>query len=346
MPTPAGISLTSYGGACDGRTDNSAAITRGIADTKAKGVALLIPAGQCNFSSVIKLDSGKIAGSGVTSVLYATNYQAASIFMYGSAPSVTNLKLTGAAAPSRQSAWESTKITIFGATNFVIDSVTIDGAPAASIQTAQNASHGTITNNHISNSLADSIHMTDGANYMTVNNNVIENSGDDGIAVVSYGYDANYVNNITARNNIVRNNRWGRNMSVVGGKNVLYENNLLQNNPNYACVYIAQESGYATKGVDSVTVQRNSFENCGSITTGHGGVLVYSDGGAAVNNVQVVSNLMTQQGQNGIRAYSSLVTGLQVENNKISGANPALSITTPGATVLPYTSGAVGYVAP
>jgi hypothetical protein len=345
-PAAAGVSLADYGGVCDGRTDNSAAISRGIADTKSKGVALLIPSGQCNFGAVIKLDSAKISGNGASSVLYATNYQQASIFMYGSGASVTNVKLTGADAPGRQAAWESTKITVMGATDFVIDGVTIDKAPAASIQTAKNASRGTITNNHISNSLADSIHMTDGANGMTVTGNVIENSGDDGIAVVSYGYDGNYVSNVTARNNIVRGNRWGRNMSIVGGKNVVYENNLLENNPQYACMYVAQEAGYNSKGVDTVTLQRNTMNNCGSTSTSHGGVLVYSDGGAAVNNVAVLANAINQQGQNGIRAYGSMVTGLRVEGNQITGANPATTISTPGTVVVPYSGGPVGYVAP
>jgi hypothetical protein len=305
-----------------------------------------MPSGQCNFGTVIKLDSAKISGNGPTSVLYATNYQQASIFMYGTRPSVTNVKLTGASAPGRQSAWESTKITIMGASDFVIDSVTIDKAPAASIQTAKNATRGTISNNHITNSLADSIHMTDGASYMTVTGNVIENSGDDGIAVVSYGYDANFVNNVTARNNIVRGNRWGRNMSIVGGKNVVYENNLLENNPQYACMYVAQEAGYDSKGVDTVTLQRNTMNNCGSTTTNHGGVLVYSDGGAAVNNVAILANAINQQGQNGIRAYGSMVTNLRAEGNQIAGANPATTISTPGAVVVPYAGGAVGYVAP
>jgi hypothetical protein len=179
-----------------------------------------------------------------------------------------------------------------------------------------------------------------------VTGNVIENSGDDGIAVVSYGYDVNYVNNITARNNVVRGNRWGRNMSIVGGKSVVYENNLLENNPQYACMYVAQEAGYNSKGVDTATLQRNTMNNCGSTTTGHGGVLVYSDGGAAVNNVRVLNNAINQNGQNGIRAYGSMVTGLRVENNKIAGANPATTISTPGAVVTAYTSGTVGYVAP
>ena len=89
----------------------------------------------------------------------------------------------------------------------MIDHVTIEGSPAAGIQTAQKPTRGRITNNTIRNTLSDSIHMTDGASHHHGGENLIENSGDDGIAVVSYKHDSARVNNITARNNMVRNNK-------------------------------------------------------------------------------------------------------------------------------------------
>ncbi|WP_427913125.1 right-handed parallel beta-helix repeat-containing protein [Ramlibacter sp. MMS24-I3-19] len=344
-PAVADVSLTTYGGVCDGRTDNNAAIARGIADTQAKGVALLIPAGQCNFSQVIHLDSGKISGSGPDSVLYATDWQQASIFMSGDGPSVTKVKLTGAASPGRQENWENTKITTMGATNFVIDSVTIEGAPAASIATARNTSHGRITNNTIRNSLADSIHMTEGASYITVEGNTIENSGDDAIAVVSYSENPTAVNNITARNNVIRNNKDGRGMSIVGGRTVLYENNYIEGNPKWACMYFAQESSFATWNVIGVTAQRNTLKNCGGLETGQGAVMVFSDG-LANDDIQLVSNDIIQDSRNGIR-YFGPQTRVLLQNNRYSGSGaaydgaPSLDV-----TIVPYTSGPVGYVAP
>ncbi|WBY00790.1 glycosyl hydrolase family 28-related protein [Ramlibacter tataouinensis] len=348
-PAPAGISLTNYGGVCDGRTDNNAAISRGIADTKAKGLALLIPAGQCNFSSVIQLDGGKIAGAGPTSVLYATNWQQASIYMRGNAPSVTKVKLTGAPAPGRVPNWESTKIMIWGATNFVIDGVTIENSPAASIQTLRKANRGLITNNTIRNSLSDSIHLTDGASDITVENNVIDGSGDDGIAVVSYQGDGTPVSNVTARNNIVRGNKWGRNMSVLGGRNILYENNLLQNNSQWACLYFAQETPWNTFNVIGATAQRNTLQNCGNVSNGHGAVLIFSDGsyngGAPNDDIKVISNDIIQDGRNGFNWWGPQ-TNVRLENNRYTGSGPAYAGNGPGVTVVPHGGGTVGYVAP
>ena len=278
-------------------------------------------------------------------MLYATNWQQAAIFMSGDGVSVSKVKLTGTAAPGRQAAWENTKITIIDATNFVIDGVTIDGAPAASIQTGPNTSRGRITNNTIRNSLSDSIHMTDGASYITVENNTIENSGDDGIAVVSYGENPVAVNNITARNNIVRNNKGGRGMTVVGGRTVLYENNYIEGNPSWACMYFAQESSYATWNVVGVTAQRNTFKNCGSLNTGHAAVMIYSDG-EPNDNIKLISNDISQDSRTGIR-YFGAQTRIRLENNRYSGSGTAYDgDATPNVTIIKYTSGPVGYVAP
>ena len=129
----------------------------------------------------------------------------------------------------------------------------------------------------------------------------------------------------------------------------VYENNLQQGNlSGYACFLVAQENvgTLATKGSDNVRFERNTIENCGSQATGHGGALIYSDGAQAHNNIVLLNNDFRQSGQAGIRAYNNYTYGLRLENNRISGASPAYSVSTANATVIPYTSGAVGYVAP
>ena len=79
--------------------------------------------------------------------LYALNPSREAIFMFGDGAEVSLLKLSGRKATTRQAAWEATRITLFGATNFVIDKVTIDGSAAAGIQTAKSTNNGHITNN-------------------------------------------------------------------------------------------------------------------------------------------------------------------------------------------------------
>jgi hypothetical protein len=187
--------------------------------------------------------------------------------------------------------------------------------------------------------------MTDRASYITVEGNRIEGSGDDGIAVVSYTKDGALSHHITARNNTVIGNKWGRSMSVVGGSDVLYENNTLENSGAYTCMYLAQENSWNTYGAKNVVVQRNTFKNCGSTTTGHGAIMVFSDGQDTNNNISLIRNDITQNGQAGIRVFSAGNVGIIVDSNRVQGAGKALDITTPGVALTQFVSGLVGAVA-
>ncbi len=343
---PATVAITSFGAVCDGRFDNSSAIARAISAARRLNHTVLVPVGVCAYGDVIRLDGVKLTGTGDSSVLHALNPSREAIFMSGDGAAVSRIKLAGERASRRQAAWEATRITLFGATNFVIDNVTIEGSAAAGIQTARAANHGAITNNRIKDTLSDSIHLTDRASHITVDNNHIENSGDDGIAVVSYRNNGGPVHHITARNNVVLNNRWGRQMSVVGGSEVLYENNRLENNlAGAACLYVAQEAGYATYGSHGVTLRRNSLRNCGGGRSGHGAVMLYSDGQEANSSISIVRNDIAQS-RLGIRVFSPMNSRVTVDSNRVVGASTPVEIATPGVSFTPYTSGPIGYEAP
>ena len=340
---PAGaISITAHGARCDGHSDDSAAIAAAITAARAQGVAVAVPAGICAYGDLIRLDGVKLLGAGPQSVLHALDWSRQSIFVSGDGVEIRNLTLAGVRAPSRQANWEATRITLFGATNFVIDHITIEGSAAAGIQTADGASRGRITNNRITDTLSDAIHLTDRASHLTVEGNRIEGAGDDGIAVVSYQSDGGLVHHITARNNVVLNNRWGRQMSVVGGRDILYENNYLEANlAAFACLYIAQERPYATYGAKRVVVRYNTLTSCGGADTGHGAVMVYSDGWEPNTNITLTRNDIRQDGQPGIRIFGPN-NSVAVRANRIIGAVPATDIATPGVILTPYVSGRVG----
>lgn len=345
---PAGaIDIRSTGARCDGSFDNSSAIAAAIASAKAKRVAVYVPAGTCAYGDVIRIDGVRLVGAGDASVLYALNPSREAIYMFGSGVEVSLLKLSGRKASTRTPNWEATRISLFGATNFVIDKVNIDGSAGAGIQTAWSTNNGRITNNTIRNTLADAIHMTDKASYITVEGNRIEAAGDDGIAVVSYRRDGGLVKNITARNNVVLGNKWGRQMSVVGGSQVLYENNHLENNlAQAACLYIAQEASYATFAAHDVVARYNTLKTCGGAATGHGAAMVFSSGEETNTNITLARNDIVQNGQAGIRVFSAYNNGVRVDSNRVQGASPALDIRSAGVTVIPYSSGSVGYVTP
>jgi hypothetical protein len=337
QPTPSGpdILLSDHGARCDGTFDNSAALASAIAAARESHAVVRIPRGVCAYGDLLHLDSARLRGDGAASILYALDWRRAAIFMSGEGAEVRDLTLAGRLAPSREAAWETTRITLKGATGFVIDGVTVRGSSAAGIQTAAGAHSGRITRNHIRDTFADAIHMTDGAAHITVEDNLIENAGDDGIAVVSYRRDGALSHHITARRNTVRNSRHGRPMSVVGGADVLYEDNVLENSGKYACVYIAQEASYATYGAQRVVVRGNRLRNCASLLTSHAGIMIFNDGEDPNTDIELLDNVIRQRGQTGIRVLGPLNRNIRLDGNKVQGSLWPVRLDGDGVTVGP-----------
>lgn len=339
-PTPRqGVNPMQFGAKCDGATDDAAALTAAIASAKARGLPVLLPAATCAYGTVLTLDGVKLVGRGDASMLWALDPSREAIFLRGSGAEVRYLKLAGVRPTKRAAPWEGARIVAFGASQFVIDNVTIDGATATGIQTARGATDGMISNNRISNTLADGIHITGRASYITIVGNVIDGTGDDGIAVVSYQRDNGPTHHITAAHNTVSNNRGGRGMSVVGGSDVLYENNRISNSGRYACLYLAQEDSWKTLPISNVIARNNTLSNCGSPATGHAAVMLFSNSSTNAG-VQILRNDITQSGQRGIRAFGQN-TDVTIDGNRVSGSEQALQLPA-GMRATPYSVGAVG----
>lgn len=338
-----GVSPMQYGARCDGTTDDAAAITTAIRSAKAKGLPVLLPAATCAYGSVLTLEGVRMAGHGDASVLWALNPSRAAIFMRGSGPEVRHLKLAGRTPTARAAPWEGARIVAFGASDFVIDNVTIDGSTGTGIQTARGATRGVISNNRIRSTLADGIHITGRASHISIVDNLVEGTGDDGIAVVSYQRDGGLTHHITAARNTVRDNKGGRGMSVVGGSDVLYEHNRISHTGRFACLYLAQEDSYKTLPVSNVVVRYNTLSHCGSAATGHAAVMLFGKSMANAG-VQILRNDIEQGGQRGIRAFG-LNTGVSIEGNRVSGAGQALQLPA-GMTATPYSAGDVGAKSP
>lgn len=337
------VRLEDHGAVCDGVTDDAAAIRRAIERGRQLRLPVRVPVGRCAFGDVIRLHGVTLRGTGAGSQLYALDWARSAIFMSGASPAVLDLTLSGVPAPSRKAPWEMTRITIIGATEFAIERVVIEGSAAAGIQTAQAPTRGRIVGNVVRNTLSDGIHLTDGASHVLIEGNLVEQTGDDGIAVVSYWSDALPVSDITARNNVVRKNHWGRNMSVVGGRRVRYENNLLQGNlAGLACLYIAQEDrSMRTKGATDVTADRNTLENCGGAQ--HAAVMIFSDGNATNERIRLRRNDIRPGGPTGIRVFSPWNVDVLLEANRIAESARPLDVSGPSVSVIPYADGPVGH---
>jgi parallel beta-helix repeat protein len=335
-----GVNPMQTGAKCDGDTDDKAALQAAIDSARSKGLPVVLPAATCAYGGVLKLDGVKLIGRGDASVLWALDPLQAALILRGSGSEVRNLKLTGVKPTKRHPPREGARIVPFGASQFVIDNVTIDGSTATGIQTARGATQGTISNNRVSNTLADGIHITGGSSYITITGNVIHDTGDDGIAVVSYQRDEGITHHITAVRNTVSRNLGGRSMSVVGGSDVLYENNRLSDNQGAACLYLAQEDSWKTMPISNVIARNNTLINCGNPAIGHAAVMLFAKSSPNAG-VQILRNDITQNGQQvGIRMFGPN-NDVAIDGNRVSGGRQALQLPS-GVRATPYSAGNVG----
>lgn len=334
-----GIDPMHHGARCDGASDDAPALIAAIAAAKGEGVPVRLPAATCAYANVLTLDGVRLIGRGDASVLWALDPSRAAVFLRGSGAELRSLKLAGAPPVKRSPKLEQARVVALSATRFVVDNVTIVGSNGGGIQTSRGASHGTISNNRVSETLADGIHITGRASHITITDNLVERTGDDGIAVVSYEGDGGLTTNVTAARNTVRDNRGGRGMSVVGGADVLYEYNRISNTGRYACLYLAQEDSYKTLPISNVVARYNTLSNCGSAVTGHAAVMLFSNSRANAG-VRIERNDIAQSGQRGIRAFGQN-DDVTIDGNRVSGAAQPLQLP-PGLRARPWSEGRVG----
>ncbi len=320
--------------------DNTGLLLQAIDDAKAKGEPLWIQPGVFAYSDILTLDGVTMYGEGT---LYALNPLRSAIFLKGKGAALHDVKLSGPPPPARGTTRESCRVVAFEAEDWMVTGVTVDSCAGAGIR-ADSSRHGTISYNRITGTLADAIHNTDCTSDMLIEDNTIERPGDDGIACVSYQGQGGYVERVTARRNRISANVGGRSMSVVGGRDITYELNMLEDNPNAAGVYIAQEDAYKTYGAHDVRIRRNSIHNCGGVAKDHTAVLIFSGKFEVNTGITVERNVIVFDVKNvgGIRDYSQ-DTGCVFDSNVMMGCTPNYRINHPELfTVIPYTSGPVG----
>jgi len=338
------VSIASFGAVSDGTTNNSTAIANAIASAKSLGLHVLVPAGTWAYGADIELDGVQMDGVGDTSILYALDYTHSAINLRGTGAAVRTMRLTGAVSPTRLSTLDSCHVVAFG-TQFTVSDLLIDGAGSVGVF-SYGGTNGTITNCRVNDTKADSIHMTFASSNITVTGCTIQRSGDDGIAVVSYSNES-ICHDITATFNTILNNVGGRGMSVVGGRDVLYERNTITNSGVGAGMLVAQESPPAssTLGCLRITYQYNTVTNCGSSTTGHSAIFINNYNTFPNTTIRITRNDIIQQtaGQVGLRVDSGQNVDIIFDQNRIAGATTNVqNQCTPPATVNPYVSGPVG----
>ena len=311
-------SITEYGAQSNGG-DATAAINNAINAAKNRLVkSIHVPSGTFKITG-INIDGGvKMIGNRDASVLFAPNPANRQVKLAGSGAGIYSLKIL-TYGTNRTNDNEGIWID-YGANNFVIDDVTIDGGNGPGIIT-YGGNYGRITSNRVMNAKSNSIHMSGGAHHIYIAGDIVRNSGDDMIAVVTYAYHPVNTNQILIANNDVDYQPWGRGVTIVSGENVTIRNNKVKRSSD-AGIYIAAKSSWATRGIKNVLVEKNTLDRTPNADPEHGqsSILVYSDNSFLINGVALKYNKITNAVNGALRVQPRNVSNVSCIGNTLDGA--------------------------
>ncbi|WP_237401588.1 MULTISPECIES: right-handed parallel beta-helix repeat-containing protein [Saccharibacillus] len=326
-PAPAAnrLSVTDFGAVANDGKDDYNAFAAAAKAAKDQKKTLYVPAGEFTLSRILTLDSIRVEGAGKeATVLVSTNPDGGSIDLKGDGVQLRSLKHAYQTTIGRgNGAHDKNSITVRGASNFVIDNVYVSKSSTAGIMMAYGSNNGIVSNNTVENTGADGIHMTTESHHITVENNTVMGVGDDGIAMVSYGTSPVPVNNIVVRGNTIGNFSKARGISVVGGVDVLIENNKIADTM-MAGLYISVEGSYNTLNVNNVKVVNNTIRHTGiQEPQNHPNVLVYASQGT-IDNVEFYGNTITDGAHRGIGVWGGgTIKKVKFERNTLINKNGA-----------------------
>lgn len=327
VPDDRSLSILDFGAVAGDNKPDDTAIAAAIQQAKTEGKDVYVPAGTFELSNILTVNGVTLKGENKDqSILTSTNPERGSIDLTGASPAIRNLSHVYKTTVARgDGANEKNSITVKDATNFTIDSVSVNKASTAGLF-VKSSTGGIITNNTVQNTNADGIHLTSGSSNITVQNNTVKQVGDDTIAVVSYGSDLDASGNlepthdIKILNNDVGYNSGARGISVVGGHDVLIESNHIQLT-QMAGIYIATEPAYNTQPVNVITINNNTVDRTAQDTgRGHADLLVYA-GNTPIDNVTFNNNTSTNASKFGTGVWGSGQVGT-ITYNHMTIINP------------------------
>lgn len=202
-----------------------------------------------------------------------------------------------------------------------------------------------IARNVLYRTFADAIHVTGNTTNVRILGNTVRENGDDMIAVVDYGDGAATISNILAENNDCSGQFWGRGMTVIGGKNVTFRNNIVNKCCTSAGMLISIQDGenWSFANISNILIENNhisqiqtttpAYKAPGSISElrGFGGISIRSFGHGTIQNVLVRNNTIDDTRLWGMEAKDSLLSGISFVNNTMTsiGRAPALDVLSP-----------------
>ncbi|MEO3758243.1 right-handed parallel beta-helix repeat-containing protein [Mycobacterium sp. B14F4] len=233
----------------------------------------------------IRQSSVQIVGNGAT--LYSTNPDAAAVVIQGNNVTLSDLNLSAPTGQVREDGTNQTRL-VFGGDGNVIRDVTITGGASAGVYIT-GASNFLLERVTVQDTAADGVQITNGSNNGVLQDVTTLRTGDDAIAIVSYQYPAlGTVHDITINNPVV-DGAGQRGLVVTGGLRITF-NNVDVSNTALSGIWIgSQPAPFYTQGVDDVTVNGGTLTN-----TNSGGLPLGAVAVVAQNPTTTVSNVTVE----------------------------------------------------
>lgn len=309
------VRAVDFGATPNDSTDDQAAIQRAF-DSAPVGYTVVFDPGIYLHSGSLTMRQNNVSLSGYGATLRGTSPTNQALIVRGDNVTIAGISIVNV-VNIRLTAEEHMGISLSFTDGAVVRDVTVDGASATGIFSWESTNY-LITNNVVRNTLADGIHSTGNSRFGIVQSNQLTNVGDDCFAVVGYG--AELPSNITIQNNSCSGGK-ARGISVVGGKDILIQNNSITRSAA-AGIYLASESGYSTNRVTGIRVIGNTLTEVNTnASIDHGGIFIWGRPGFITDDVTIENNTITNTigGPAHITSFTSYVTNLRLINNKTFG---------------------------
>jgi polygalacturonase len=320
------VNVRDTGAKGDGKTDDTAALQAAFDEARRRGRMVWLPPGDYNYTNELKIDGIKVSGAGPRTRLLAATPTLQRIIMTGEGPAFACVQILYHDLQRNGRDHGRKGIMVQNASNFLVRNIFFDGQGFGATPEfgggalfIYRSSDGQILNNHLTYTTADAIHITGGSRNIVVQGNRIEYSGDDGIAVVNYGDSVR--NKVLIQNNVVLNNRWGRNISAVGGQDIqILHNYIMSNSADGAGIYIASEPAYKTAGSKDILVQDNVIRDTGGPGKGHGQIMLWTGNDNPVEDVIIRGNTIQSSKRKDLAiVVSNKVNNVVLEENDADG---------------------------
>lgn len=309
------IRVRDYGAIPDDLIDDQAAIQRAL-DSAPAGYTVLFEKGIYLHSGSLRVTKSNVVLSGYGTTLRGTTPSNQALIVRANNVSVNGFSIVNV-TNSRLSTEEQTGISISFSDSVTVRDVTIDGTSSAGILIWESTNYS-ILNNTVKNTLSDGIHSTGNSKFGLVQGNYMTNPGDDCYAVV--GYNAELPSNITIQNNYCSDGK-ARGISVVGGQDILIQNNTIDRSAA-AGILVASEDSYNTNFSRRVRIIGNLLTNVNTnANIVHGGIFLIGRSGFVTDDILVENNTVkdTIVGPAHLVILTGYVTNVRFVNNKTEG---------------------------